>query len=350
MEPTAKLPVIGLDIAKNLFQLHIVDAETGEIQRRQLKRAKMTEFFANYQPSLVALEACGRAHHWARTLQAQGHQVKLLPAKHVKAFLLRDKTDALGLDAQAIWVAAQQPHIKGVSIKSEQQQACLTLHSMRQQIMKMRIMQTNALRGLLYEFGITLPAGHNKLLQSIQSELSIAQQQNKLPDSVVVSVQEQLKRIDTMQDDIDQLSKRLSDMLKQNQQMLAVQAVPGVGILTATAIVATVGDVSTFKSGRQFASWLGLTPKQVGTGGKTQQLGISKRGDTYLRTLLISGARSIVGRSLPTGWIERLLQRRHFNVVVAAVANKMARTIWAVLAKGKAFDQAKWNPTQATSA
>jgi transposase len=221
---------------------------------------------------------------------------------------------------------------------------------MRQQIMKMRIMQTNALRGLLYEFGITLPAGHNKLLQSIQSELSIAQQQNKLPDSVVVSVQEQLKRIDTMQDDIDQLSKRLSDMLKQNQQMLAVQAVPGVGILTATAIVATVGDVSTFKSGRQFASWLGLTPKQVGTGGKTQQLGISKRGDTYLRTLLISGARSIVGHSLPTGWIERLLQRRHFNVVVAAVANKMARTIWAVLAKGKAFDQAKWNPTQATSA
>jgi transposase len=139
-------------------------------------------------------------------------------------------------------------------------------------------------------------------------------------------------------------------MLKQNQQMLAVQDVPGVGILTATAIVATVGDVSTFKSGRQFASWLGLTPKQVGTGGKTQQMGISKRGDTYLRTLLISGARSIVGRSLPTGWIERLLQRRHFNVVVAAVASKMARTIWAVLAKGKAFDQAKWNPTQAISA
>lgn len=348
METIVKMPVIGLDIAKNVFQLHIVDAETGEIQRRQLKRAKVTEFFAKCQPSLIALEACGGAHHWARTLQAQGHQVKLLPAKHVKAFLLRDKTDAL--DAQAIWVAAQQPHIRGVSVKSEQQQACLALHSMRQQIMKMRIMQTNALRGLLYEFGIALPAGHNKLLQSIQGELAIAQQHSKLPDLVVVSVQEQLKRIDAMQDDIDQLSKRLSDMLKENQQMLAVQAVPGVGILTATAIVATVGDVSTFKSGRQFASWLGLTPKQVGTGGKTQQMGISKRGDTYLRTLLISGARSIVGRSLPTGWIERLLQRRHFNVVVAAVANKMARTIWAVLAKGKAFDQVKWNPIQATSA
>jgi transposase len=348
MQSTAKLPVIGLDIAKNVFQLHIVDAETGEIQRRQLKRAKVAEFFANCQQSLVALEACGGAHHWARTLLAMGHQVKLLPAKHVKAFLLRDKTDAL--DAQAIWVAAQQPHINGVAIKSEQQQACLSLHCMRQQLMKMRVMQTNALRGLLCEFGVVLPKGHDKLLQTIQVELALAQQHNQLPDLVVISVQEQLKRIDTLQDDIDQLGKRLSGILKQNQQMLAVQAIPGVGILTATALVATVGDVSMFKSGRQFASWLGLTPRQVGTGGKTQQLGISKRGDAYLRTLLVSGARAIVGRSTPTGWIERLLQRRHFNVVVTAVANKMARTVWAVLAKGIAFDQVKWNPTEATVA
>jgi transposase len=348
MQFTAKLPVIGLDIAKNLFQIHIVDSDSGEIQRRQLKRAKVVEFFANRQPSLIALEACGGAHHWARTLLAMGHQVKLLPAKHVKAFLLRDKTDAL--DAQAIWVAAQQPHIKAVTVKSEQQQACLSLHSMRQLLMKMRIMQTNALRGLLYEFGIALPVGHNKLLATIQDELAIAQQHDQLPDIVVVSVQEQLKRIDVMQDDIDILSKRLSAMLKQNQQMLAVEAIPGVGVLTATALVATVGDVSTFKSAREFASWLGLTPRQVGTGGKTQQLGISKRGDTYLRTLLVSGARAIVGRNQHNSWIERMLQRRHFNVVVTAVANKMARTVWAVLVKGIAFDQVKWNSTQTTPA
>lgn len=348
MQSTAKLPVIGLDIAKNFFQLHIVDAETGEIHRRQLKRAKVAEFFANCERSLVALEACGGAHHWARLLLAAGHQVKLLPAQHVKAFLLRDKTDAL--DAQAIWVAAQQPHIKGVSVKSEQQQACLSLHSMRQQLMKMRIMQTNALRGLLNEFGIALPVGHDKLLKAIQGEMALAQQSNRLPDLVVVSVQEQLKRIDAMQDDIDQLGKRLGGMLKQNQQMLAVKDIPGVGILSATALVATVGDVSTFKSGRQFASWLGLTPRQVGTGGKTQQLGISKQGDSYLRTLLIAGARCIVGRTKPSVWIQRLLERRHFNVVVTAVANKMARTVWAVLAKGVAFDQVKWNPTGATVA
>lgn len=344
MQSAATLPVIGLDIAKNVFQLHIVDTATGEIQRRQLKRAKVIEFFANFQPSLVALEACGGAHYWARTMLSLGHQVKLLPAKHVKAFLLRDKTDAL--DAQAIWVAAQQPHIKGVSIKSEQQQTCLALHSMRQQLMKMRIMQTNALRGLLYEFGIVLPVGHTKLLQSIQGELAHAQQHDRLSDLMVQSVQEQLKRIDAMQDDIDLLDKRLKAMLRQNQQMLAVQEIPGVGMLTATALVATVGDVSTFKSGRQFAAWLGLTPRQVGTGGKTQQLGISKRGDSYLRTLLISGARAIVGRSSPSSWMVRLLQRRHFNVVVTAVANKMARTVWAVLAKGTAFDQVKWSPAE----
>ncbi len=252
MKSTAQLPVIGMDIAKNVFQLHIADVETGEIQRRKLKRAKVAEFFANRQPSLVAIEACGGAHHWARTLQAQGHEVKLLPAKHVRAFVLRDKTDAL--DAQAIWVAAQQPHIRKVPVKSEQQQACLSLHRMRAQLMKMRIMQTNALRGLLCEFGIVLPEGHNKLLQSIQGELAKAQQDNALPEVLVRSVQEQLTRIDALQDDIDRLDRRLAAMVRQNQHMLAVQAIPGIGPLTATALVAAAADLSTFKSGRQDAT------------------------------------------------------------------------------------------------
>jgi transposase len=344
MKSTAQLPVIGMDIAKNVFQIHLVNAETGEIHRRQLKRAKVAEFFANCQPSLVAMEACGGAHHWARVLLAMGHQVKLLPAKYVRAFVLRDKTDAL--DAQAIWVAAQQPHIREVPIKNEQQQACLSLHRIRAQLMKIRIMQTNSLRGLLYEFGIVMPEGHKKLLQSVQSELAKAQQSNKLADVVVLSIQEQLKRIDALQADIDQLDRRLAAIVKQNQQMLAVQAIPGIGPLTATALVATTTDFTSFKSGRQFAAWLGLTPRQVGTGGKTQQLGISKRGDSYLRSLLINGARAVVSRSAHGSWLERLLQRRHFNVAVVALANKMARTIWAVLAKGIAFEPARWNPTE----
>jgi transposase len=348
MKSAVQLSVIGMDIAKNVFQLHVVDGETGEISRHKLKRDRVSEFFANRKPFLVAIEACGGAHHWARTLQGMGHEVKLLPANHVRAFVLRDKTDAR--DAQAIWVAAQQPHIRPVPVKSEQQQACLALHRIRAQLMKMRIMQTNALRGILYEFGITLPEGHRILLQRIQTEVAKSQEHSCLPDLVVLSVQEQLKRIDAMQDDIDQLDKRLASLVKQNQQMQALQAIPGIGPLTATALVATATDLSTFESGRQFAAWLGLTPRQTGTGGKTRQLGISKRGDAYVRTMLMHGARAVIARSTRSSWVERLLQRRPYSVVVAALANKLARTAWAVLAKGKAFDQAKWNPTELVSA
>lgn len=278
MSEAASLPIIGLDIAKNVFQVHQVDSETGEIRRRQIRRAKVVEFFSKLAPSLVAMEACGGAHHWARALIRLGHKVKLLPAQHVKAFLLRDKTDAL--DAQAIWIAAQQKHLKEVAVKSEHQQACLTLHSMRQQLMKVRIMQTNALRGLLYEFGIALPVGHARLPVAAREEISRAQLDGQLPEVVVLSMQEQLKRIDLIQEDIDQLGRRLAEVLRQNQQMLAITEIPGIGPLTATALVASVGDISMFKTARQFASWLGLTPRQTGTGGKTQQHGISKRGDT----------------------------------------------------------------------
>lgn len=347
MQFTANLPVVGLDLAKSVFQLHIVDMESGEIQRRQIKRAKLTDYFAKCQVSLVAMEACGTAHHWARAIRALGHQVKLLPAQHVKAFLLRDKTDAM--DAQAIWVAAQQPHIKPVAVKTERQQACMALHSMRRQLMKMRIMQTNALRGILAEFGIALPVGHNQLLKTIQGELAKAQQNDQLPADLVVSVQEQLKRIDAMQVDMDHIGQRLHTVIKEDRQMQAIQCIPGVGDLTASALVASVGDFSAFKSGRQFASWVGLTPRQVGTGGRTQQLGISKRGDTYLRTLLIAGARAVIARTKRSGWISRLLERRHYNVVVVALANKMARTAWAILAKGADFDQVKWHPLEPAS-
>lgn len=346
MKTTANLPIIGMDIAKNVFQLHIVDPETGEIERIKLKRDRVTAFFTNRQPTLVALEACGGAHHWGRTLQAQGHQVKLLPAKQVRPFVLRDKTDAR--DAQAIWVAAQQFHIRAVPVKSEQQQACLALHRMRAQLMKIRIMQTNALRGLLYEFGIILPEGHRLLLQHVKSE--IAQARDKLPGVITECVQEQLARVDRLQDDIDHIDKRLVALGKQNQQMLAVQTIPGIGPLTATALVSTATDLSGFASGRQFAAWLGLTPRQTGTGGKVRQLGISKRGDPYVRTMLMHGARAIIARSQRTSWITALLTRRPYSVVVAALANKLARTAWAVLTKGQAFDQVRWNPVELTTA
>ena len=346
MNIAAPQSVIGMDIAKNTFQIHAVDPETGEIERIKLKRAKVAEFFANRRSCLVALEACGGAHHWARTLLAQGHRVKLLPAKHVKAFVLRDKTDAR--DAQAIWVAAQQPHIREVPVKSVQQQACLSLHRMRAQLMKMRIMQTNALRGLLSEFDIVLPEGHRTLLQRIPGEL--AQAQEKLPGMFIETLHEQLSRIERLQQDIDHIDRRLVALGKQDQHMLALQSVPGIGPLTATALVATATDVSSFHTGRQFAAWLGLTPRQTGTGGKIRQLGISKKGDPYVRTLLMHGARAIIARTQRTGWITALLARRPYSVVVAALANKLARTAWAVLTKGQAFDQLKWNPADTVTA
>ena len=339
MKSTVTLPIIGMDIAKNVFQLHIVNPETGELERVKLKRDRVASFFANRQPSLVAMEACGGAHHWGRVLQAQGHHIKLLPAKQVRPFVLRDKTDAR--DAQGIWVAAQQSHIRAVPLKNIQQQACLCLHRMRAQLMKMRVMQTNALRGLLYEFGITLPEGHQVLLTRIPAELAKASDQ--LPSVVIDSVMEQLERVNKLQTDIDLIDKRLAAIVKQNQQMMALQQIPGIGPLTCTALVATATDVSSFESGRQFAAWLGLTPRQVGTGGKVRQLGISKRGDAYVRTLLMHGARAIIARSKHTSWITGLLARRPYSVVVAALANKLARTAWAVLTKGKAFDQVKWN-------
>jgi transposase len=242
MQSTETLSVIGMDIAKNVFQPHVLDAETGEVTRHKLRRDRVTTFFANRRKSLVAMEACGGAHHWARALQALGHEVKLLPAKHVRPFVLRDKTNAR--DAQAIWVAAQQPHIKAVPVKNEQQQACLTLNRMRAQLMKVRIMQTNALRGLLYEFGIVLPQGHCALLKRVQDELAPA------------------------------------------------------------------GRIGSWGSPNA------VTP--------------------YVRTLLMHGARAVIARGQRSGWIQRLLLRRPYSVLVAALANKLARTAWAVLVKGKA--------------
>jgi transposase len=188
------------------------------------------------------------------------------------------------------------------------------------------------------------------LLKRIQDELVKAQERARLPEVVVASVQDQLRRIDSLQDDIDQLDRRLASMVKQNQHMQALQAIPGIGPLTATALVSTATDLSSFESGRQFAAWLGLTPRQTGTGGKTRQLGISKRGDPYVRTMLMHGARAVIARSQRSGWIERLLLRRPYSVVVAALANKLARTVWAVLVKGKAFDQVRWNPVDLAAA
>jgi transposase len=328
--------VIGLDIAKLVFQLHTVDMATGEIVNMQIKRAKVLEHFVNLQPCLIAIEACGGAHHWARELTAQGHTVRLLHAKIVRPFVSGNKTDAT--DARAIWLAVQQPGIKFVGIKTAAQQATLTLHRQRELLMKMRTMQTNALRGLLYEFGATFAKGRKALFKDVAQALDGLAAQ--LPQMVRDSLQSQVERIKAMDEEMLAIEKRLGLQLKADPNMKRIAQIPGVGLLTATAAIATMGEASAFKCGREFCAWLGLVPKQTGTGGKVRLGSISKRGDTYLRTLLIHGARSVLAHAKePGAWLEQIKQRRPANVVIVAQAAKMARTIWAVTAKEQSYQR-----------
>jgi transposase len=264
-----KSTVIGMDIAKHVFQLHTVDPASGEIERIKLRRAAVVPFFAQRPASLIAMEACGSAHYWARELRALGHEVRLLAPKSVRPFVRANKTDAA--DAQAIWTAVQQPEAHFVAIKTEAQQSVLALHRMRSQLLKFRVMQTNALRGLLYEFGYVLPEGHRALAKAWPSALAALA--DKLPAMLLESLGEQWARVQATEEQIASIEQRLASALRGCQACREVAAIPGVGLLTATAAVAAIGDAKTFKSGRQFAAWIGIVPRQTGTGGRIRQLG-----------------------------------------------------------------------------
>ncbi len=328
--------VVGVDIAKRVFQLHWIDVETGEIMSVQLKREKLLEHFANRAGCLIGMEACGGAQHWARKLIELGHAVKLLPAKMVKPFVGRNKSDAA--DARAIWTAVQQPAVKAVAVKSEAQQAVLALHRMRSQLVKFRTAQINGLRGLLAEYGEVMPQGRAGITKGIAAAL--AQLVDRLPAVLLDTLREQWARVGQLDEQVAEIERRLRAWHKEDKASRRIAEIPGVGLLTATAAVAAMGDPKSFRSGREFAAWLGLVPKHTGTGGRIRMLGISKRGDTYLRTLLIHGARSVIVNSKqPSAWVTNLTQRRPANVAVVALANKMARTIWALLAHEREFQK-----------
>lgn len=328
--------VVGIDIAKRVFQLHWIDMQTGEIVSVQLKREQFLEHFANRQPFLIGMEACGGAHHWARKLTALGHQVKLLPGKVVKPFVMGNKNDRH--DARAIWTAVQQPHVKAVAIKTEEQQAILALHRMRSQLVKFRTAQTNGLRGLLAEYGEVMPQGKAALSKGIVQALT--RLSDRLPAMVIDTLREQWDRIEKLDAEMAIIERRIKTWLKQDAACQKIADIPGVGPLTATAAVAIMGDAKAFKSGREFAAFAGLVPRQTGTGGRIKLLGISKRGDTYLRTLLIHGARAVLTKAKDPGpWVTEIRQRRPLNVAVVALANKMARTIWAILAHERTYQK-----------
>jgi transposase len=326
----------GLDVAKQIFQMYWIDAQTGEIANRRFRRDELIAFLAQRPAGRVALEACGSAHWWARKIKALGHEVVLLHAKFIRPFVQTNKTDAA--DARAIWTAVQQPGMRTVAAKTEDQQAMLGLHRMRSLLIKFRTMQVNQLRGLLYEFGVSFRTGRVAGLNEIRARME--ELEDALPGVMINSLQDQLRRIDGIEQDIDQLEKQINGWYKQEAACKAIAEVPGIGKLTATALVATIGDAKTFKSGREFASFLGLVPRQSGTGGKIWLGTISKRGDPYMRTLLIHGARSVMCHTkVPTAWQKEIQERRAPNVVAVALANKMARTAWAILAHSTAYEK-----------
>jgi transposase len=323
------------------MQLHWVDGETGEIGRRKLGRAKLGEFFAQLQPARVAMEACGSAHHWARVLGGLGHQVELLPARQVRAFVRSNKDDAA--DARAIWLAAQQSDIRRAPVKTVEQQAVMSLHRARSHWVSVRTATINMLRSLLYEFGVVLPGGKKAGLKTMSARR--AEIDDQLPPLMRRLVDLQLEALKGVERSIDQLEAELAEQQRQGDTARTLREVPGIGVLGATALAATLGDASGWRSGREFAASLGLVPAHSGTGGKTRMGHLSKRGDPYLRTLLIHGARAVIAHAkvMPT-WLEQLLRRRPLNVVVVALANKMARTAWALLAHGRAY-QPGWKST-----
>lgn len=326
--------IYGIDIAKHVFQLHWIEPETGEIQMLKLKRRQFLTHFSRLSPCSIGMEACGGAHHWARELVAMGHKVKLLPGKQVTPFVTGNKNDVA--DARAIWTALQQPGIKTVAIKTEAQQAVLALHRMREQLVKFRTAQINGLRGLLTEYGEVMPVGRSALRKALPDVL--ARLDERLPAMLIEGLREQWARVLDLDTQVKTIESRLRQWFREDEACQRVADIPGVGLLTATAIVVTMGAPDTFKSGREFAAWLGLVPRQTGTGGRVRLHGISKRGDTYIRTLLIHGARSVMTHCQPRSpWLTKLLSRRPANIALVALANKTARTIWALLAHGRSY-------------
>ena len=327
--------VVGVDTAKRVFQLHWVDLETGEMVDRRLSRGKFLEHFANRAPCLVGLEACGGSQHWARRLHALGHEVRVVPAKMVRPFVSGNKNDAH--DARAIWTAVQQPGVKTVAVKSEEQQGVLALHRMRQQLVKFRTAQINGLRGLLAEYGEVMPRGRAGMRRDMAPAL--ARVSERLPAMVVETLREQWARVAQLDAEVGAIERRLAAWHRSSPASRRIAAIPGVGVLSAAAAVSAMGDPSAFRSGREFAAWLGLVPRHSGTGGRVRMLGISKRGDRYLRTLLIHGARSALTHAkTPSTWQLQLARRRPPNVVAVALANKTARTIWALLAHDREYE------------
>lgn len=344
-----KITTFGIDLAKNVFQVHAVDEHGKVALRKQLRRDQMNTFFVNLAPCLIGMEACGSAHHWARTLSGFGHTVRLMSPQFVKPYVKSNKNDVA--DAEAICEAVTRPNMRFVPVKSVEQQAVLSLHRARQGFVIARTAQANQIRSLLGEFVLVIPKGICHVAKQVPQLLEDASSQ--LPGTfrqLIVRLTEHLKRLDKL---VDEFEGQIKAWHRSSELSLKLEKIPGIGPLGASALVASIADANSFDNGGQLSAWLGLVPRQHSSGGKPTLLGISKRGDVYLRTLLIHGARSAIvaaqRKAVNTNvWLASLLNRRHPNVAAVAPANKNVRTVWALLAHGREF-QPTYVPPQLAS-
>jgi transposase len=332
-----QIATVGIDIAKHVFQVHGVSRDGEVVLQKRLRRADVLRFFEQLHPCLVGMEACATAHHWARKLEALGHRVKLMPPTYVKAYIRRNKNDAA--DAEAICEAVSRPAMRFVPIKSVDQQSILVTHRVRSILIRQRTMMANALRSHMAEFGIIVRQG----LKAIRELADMIEDPRlSLPPAARNALQLLVLQLEEVDQRIRAIESQIMAWHRADDTSRRLASIPGVGPVTASAIAATVGDATQFKSGREFAAWLGLTPRQKASGNKNVLSGITKRGDKYIRRLLISGAMSIIrySRTKPTperAWVSGLLQRRPAKVAAVALANKTARIIWALMTRSETY-------------
>lgn len=333
-----KITRIGIDLAKNVFQVHGVDSHGQTVLQKQVSRAKVLEFFTALPPALIGMEACAGAHYWARELSKHGHEVRLLAAQFVRPYRQNGKNDKN--DAAAICEAVGRPHMRFVPLKSLEQQAVLTVHRVRQLRVAERTALVNQIRGLLTEYGIVIAQGIVHLRRELPRILEDAE--NRLPDLAREMFAELQGRLTELDRQVAEHNRRIDQLAAHSEAAQRLMKLGGVGALTATAIVASIGDGSCFHNGRQFAAWLGLTPRQYSSGGKTRLGRMSKRGDVYLRTLLIHGSRALLRRTAQrtnakSRWADALKVRSCYNVASVALAAKHARIMWALLARHQEY-------------
>ena len=333
-----KITTIGLDLAKNVFQVHGVDATGKVVVRRRLRRAKVRDFFAGLEPCLIGLEAYGAAHFWARELRALGHEVRIMPPSYVKAYVRRGKNDAV--DAEAICEAVTRPNMRFVPVKTEDQQAALMLHKARELLIRQRTMLVNALRAHMAELGMIVPQGREK----VDDLIAVIEdgEDESVPALAKAALKPLVAQLRAADEAIAAADTEIMAWHKGNEASRRLETIPGVGFRIASFIAASVPDPSFFRSGREFAAWLGLVPRQNSSGGKERLGRISKRGNRYIRKLLVLGATSTLrsaraGRAPGADWVNGLLERRPSRLVTVAIANKTARIAWALLAKGETY-------------